>query len=44
MSKVATGKGYELELPKVYVEMKKEAERTIDWWQTGLKRGKCGIC
>lgn len=30
MSKVATGKGYELELPKVYVEMKKEAERTID--------------
>jgi metal-dependent HD superfamily phosphatase/phosphodiesterase len=30
VSKVATGKGYELELPKVYVEMKKEAERTID--------------
>lgn len=30
MSKVATGKGYELELPKVYVEMKREAERTID--------------
>lgn len=29
MSKVATGKGYELELPTAYMVMKKEAERTI---------------
>lgn len=29
MSKVATGKGYELELPTVYITMKKEAEKTI---------------
>lgn len=29
MSKVATGKGYELELPTVYITMKNEAEKTI---------------
>jgi metal-dependent HD superfamily phosphatase/phosphodiesterase len=29
MSKVATGKGYELELPTVYLTMKKQAEKTI---------------
>jgi metal-dependent HD superfamily phosphatase/phosphodiesterase len=30
MAKVATGKGYELELPTVYVAMKQQAERTVD--------------
>lgn len=29
MTKVATGKGYELELPTIHVEMKEEAEKTI---------------
>jgi metal-dependent HD superfamily phosphatase/phosphodiesterase len=29
LTKVATGKGYELELPASYMKMKKEAERTI---------------
>lgn len=29
MAKVATGKGYELELPTIYVAMREEAEKTI---------------
>jgi hypothetical protein len=40
VTKVATGKGFELELPTSYVKMKEEAENTISELVSGKPKAR----